>query len=226
LEASLGFSFSDRSLLEEALTHPSHGGPRAADNQRLEFLGDAVLQLVLSEELFRRFPGHQEGRMTPWRASMVSRPSLAGYARSLGLGDFLRMSDNEERQGGRDRESNLADAFEALVAAVYLDQGREAARAMVLHCCEEDIRALVRDPEQAGNPKSRLQEILQALAPVSPVYEVTGEDGPAHGKEFRVRVLWRGQELGEGTGSTKKAAQSEAAQQALASPVLRALTGG
>lgn len=217
LEEILGYRFLDRSLLELALTHPSitHDlGAGTPHNQRLEFLGDAVLQLVLTFELFEKFPTLGEGPLTQARAEMVNRRTLATQSRGLGAGRFLRMSRSEESTGGRDRASALADAFEALVGAIFLDGGLEPARAFVLRRFRESFGQLEALPS-LHNPKGELQELLQAASAEAPVYQLLSVNGPDHDREFECAVSYRGDLLARGTGKTKKAAESEAARHAL-----------
>lgn len=217
LEVLIGYTFWNQALLEEALTHPSlayETQKPQPDNQRLEYLGDAVLELVFSHLLFESFPGEAEGILTKLRARMVSRPALAGYARSIQLGDYLRMGRGEESSGGRDRNSTLADGMEALTAAVYLDGGLEAARAMILRVCAGPLAEL-RDQPTEVNPKGHLQELLQGRGPGSLRYVILREEGPDHKKHFISRVEWNGMPLGEGSGSSKKEAETAAAAAAL-----------
>lgn len=222
LEELIGYSFRNPELLEEALTHPSLGyetqKPRP-DNQRLEYLGDAVLELIFSHHLYEAFPGAAEGILTKLRARMVSRPALAAYARRIGLGDFLKMGRGEESSGGRDRDSSLADAVEALTAAVYLDGGLEAARNMTLRLCAGSLAELQETPTEV-NPKGQLQEMLQAQGTGSLRYVILREEGPDHKKSFVSRVEWNGTALGEGEGGSKKEAETAAAAAALEGEVL------
>ncbi len=212
-------------MLEEALTHPSlayETQKPQPDNQRLEYLGDAVLELIFSHHLFGVFPAGAEGVLTKLRARMVSRPALAGYARRIALGTRLRMGRGEESSGGRDRDSTLADAMEALAAAVYLDGGLEAARAMVMRICAEPLAQLLEQPSEV-NPKGQLQELLQAMGQGSLRYVILREEGPDHKKNFVSRVEWNGLPLGEGGGSSKKEAETAAAAAALESGALAEL---
>ena len=228
LEVLIGYTFRNPALLEEALTHPSlayETQKPQPDNQRLEYLGDAVLELIFSHLLFESFSGEAEGVLTKLRARMVSRPALAGYARSIGLGDHLRMGRGEESSGGRDRNSTLADAMEALTAAVYLDAGLEAARAMILRVCAGPLAELREQPTEV-NPKGHLQEMLQARGPGSLRYVILREEGPDHKKNFLSRVEWNGLPLGEGSGGSKKEAETAAAAAALEGPQLAALKAG
>ena len=218
LEAQIGYTFRNQTLLEEALTHPSlayETQRNLPDNQRLEYLGDAVLELIFSDYLFATFPKAAEGLLTKLRARVVSRPALADYARKLNLGTYLKMGRGEESSGGRDRDSSLADGMEALTAAVYLDGGWEAARAMVLRVCDDNLAVLKAEPTEV-NPKGQLQEILQGMGLGRLKYIIIKEDGPDHKKSFLCRVEWNGQPLGEGEGSSKKEAETAAAKDALA----------
>lgn len=219
LEKVIGYQFKNKDLLIEALTHPSMAyelQKNQGDNQRLEFLGDAVLQLVLTEKLYAMFPGFPEGRLTKLRARLVSKDALQEFSRSMGLGEFLRMSKGEESSGGRDRASTLADAFESVTGAIYLDSGLEAARDMILKICADWISQVAESPDER-NPKGQLQEVLQAIAPEAPVYEVISESGPDHDKKFAIEVIWQIKRLGQGTGNSKKNAEANAAKEALKS---------
>jgi len=225
LEALIGHTFQNPALLVQALTHPSlaYETQRShPDNQRLEFLGDAVLELIFSHQLFSTFPDAAEGLLTKLRARMVSRGALAAYARKINLGTYLRMGKGEDTSGGRNRDSSLADAMEALTAAVYLDGGWEAAQKMVLQICHEALAHLQSEPTER-NPKGQLQEILQALGHGSVRYVILREEGPDHQKSFVSRVEWNGQSLGEGGGHSKKEAEIAAAAAALSGAVLAQL---
>ena len=217
LEEVIDYKFSDASLLKEALTHPSMAYESQApcpDNQRLEFLGDAVIQLVLTERLYKLFPDFTEGQMTKLRARLVSRTALHKFATGMDLGKYVMMGKGEEATGGRQRSSTLADAFESVMGAVYLDGGLEAAASAIERICSPWIEQLAESPVEK-NPKGQLQEELQALAPESPSYEVLKEAGPDHQKTFRVCVEWKGLVLGEGAGNSKKSAEIMAAKDAL-----------
>jgi len=206
------------SLLRQALTHPSAPlairGDIRGDNQRLEFLGDAVLQLLCTEYLYAASPDASEGDLTKIRANLVNRQAMCALAVQLDLGPQLLMSRSEEANEGRNRSSNLADAMEAVIGAIYLDGGWPAAKkfsdrvlAPFWASQEADIGA--------SNPKGRLQEALQAIAQEAPNYVVLDESGPGHAREFKVAVEWRGRQLGTGTGNSKKEAESSAAAAAL-----------
>ena len=215
----LGYKFQKDELLRLALTHPSVAHEAAGvipHNQRLEFLGDSVLGLVLTNELFARFPNVSEGPLTKARAQMVNRRTLASQARRIHLGEFLILSRGEETTGGRERPSNLADAYEAVLGAIFLDGGYEAARDFILRWFRDAFGELKVIPN-LDNPKGELQEILQAESPEAPEYELTSVSGPDHDRMFECAVYHGGIELGRGTGKSKKAAESEAALAALKS---------
>ena len=217
LEERIGYKFRNSLLLAEALTHSSISLERKNypfDNQRLEFLGDAVLQLVVTEHLYQLFPDFSEGRLTKLRTRIVSRAGLKNHATAIGIGGHLMMGRGEDASGGRTRASTLADAFESLVGAMYLDGGYEEARNFILRETEQDFREIAAEPEEI-NPKGRLQELLQAIAPSAPLYEVISQSGPEHQKHFECRVVWENIELARGTGRSKKQAEVEAATAAL-----------
>ena len=217
LESRLGYKFRNSLLLAEAMTHPSlaYESQRPHfDNQRLEFLGDAVLQLILTEDLFKMFPDFPEGKLTKLRSRLVSRRALARFALTIDLGAYVLLGKGEEATGGRRRVSTLADAFEALIGAVYLDGGYEGSRELVLRLFQSEIEALAGSPEER-NPKGELQEHLQAIQPEPPEYEVLSESGPDHRKVFQSQVSWRGKVLAVGRGKSKKEAEARAASEAL-----------
>ena len=214
LQEHLGYRFADPGLLAWSLTHRSHTSElgEGEHNERLEFLGDAVLQLVVTDYLFSNYPLLAEGQMAKVRASCVSRPALARVARAVELGSALALGRGEELTGGGEKESILADAMEAVLAAVYLDGGLEVARQVVLAHWQELIHDRGENPG-ARDYKTRLQEVLAARGE-RPVYSVE-EEGPDHDKTFSVRVAVRGVLLGEGVGGSKKAAEQAAAEQAM-----------
>ena len=217
LQETLGHTFRDESLLRLALTHPSvahESSGHTPHNQRLEFLGDSVLGLVLTCELYEKFPDFGEGPLTKARAKMVNRRTLAAEARRLGLGQHLIVSRGEEVSGGRERQSALADAFEALLGAIFLDDGYEAARGFILRCFRDAFGELTEIPN-LENPKGELQELLQAKSTEAPQYEMTYATGPDHNREFECAVFHQGIELGRGRGKSKKEAESRAAFAAL-----------
>jgi ribonuclease III len=225
LQAQLGYVFLDAALLQLALTHPSvahEQGMPVQTNQRLEFLGDAVLQLALTRELYEKYPAFGEGPLTKARAKLVNRSSLAERARFLGLGQYLILSYGEETSGGRDRLSALADTFEAVVGAIFLDGGFAPARDFILRQFETVVAQLAVLPS-LENPKGELQELLQSASPQAPRYHVASATGPDHDRLFECTVHHNGMELARGRGKSKKAAESEAALAALMKLRQRAL---
>ena len=220
LESVLGFSFRDPSLLRLALVHRSYCNENGLDPsesyERLEFLGDAVLELAVSTELYRRFPEADEGDLTKTRSSLVRRETLAQVARRIGLGDHLLVGKGVDATNGRQQDSVLAAVFEALIAAVYLDQGNEFTRQLIITLLEVELAQV----EQAGgppeNPKSRLQEVVQQQGMNPPKYRMVSSEGPDHGPVFTVEVLVDGQVVGEGVGGKKSEAEGAAAEAALA----------
>ena len=217
IEDRINYHFQNKELLKEALSHPSLSSeirPAPPDNQRLEYLGDAVIELTVSSYLYHRFPDFKEGPLTKLRASVVSRPALANAARSISLGETLFMSNGEAGSGGRKRDSNLADAFESIAGAIYLDGGLDAAREFILTLLAPQLDNL--NPTRArGNAKGELQELLQKKSPKSPVYRVLSESGPPHDRTYVCAVIWNDCEIGQGSGSSKKMAEAEAARVAL-----------
>ncbi|MFC1961569.1 ribonuclease III [Chloroflexota bacterium] len=218
LEKSLGLSFQNRVLLEQALVHSSYSNENpyfpVGNNERLEFLGDAVLGVVIAEKLFHDFPELGEGEMTRGRATLVCRDALVRVARGIGLGEYLSLGKGEEASGGRTRPANLAGAMEAVIAAVMLDRGLAAAQQLILRLWEEEI-ARMKQPEIEADYKSRLQELLQSRQQGLPHYHLVSAEGPAHAKVFTVEVATRDAVLNTGTGTSKKAAEMEAARKAL-----------
>ena len=217
LQTRLGCKFRDENLLRLALTHPSvahESGMASEHNQRLEFLGDAVLQLVLTQKLYEQFPAFDEGTLTKARAKLVNRGTLAEHARALGLGAHLILSRGEETSGGRERASGLADVFESLLGAIFLDGGFDAARDFILGEFTADFSALD-EPTGIDNPKGELQELLQSRSPVAPEYGLVSTSGADHDRDFECAVVHDGIELARGRGKSKKAAESAAALAAL-----------
>lgn len=205
---TLGYQFKDPALLRRALTHPSMG---AEDNQRLEFLGDAVLQYIMSDILYATHPKDREGQLTHLRALLVCEAALSQVARSLHVGDALLMDKGEVLTGGRDKPSVLCDAMEAILAAVYLDGGLDAARDIILRCWPkpEDVHRPMQDS------KGALQEHLQKDGGDAPTYDIVSQDGPPHDRTFEAAVYRYGVELARGIGKTKKQAEQAAALAAL-----------
>lgn len=218
LEERLAYHFNDRSLACRALTHPSWqhecNGNGDDDYQRLEFLGDAVLGMLLAEMLYSRFPGWDEGNLSRSRAHLAGQGTLAGLARSLDLGCLIRLGRGEDQTAGRSKDSILSDVLEALIAAIYQDGGLEAARSLVARLFESMF-----DAPDSSNPgrdaKSELQELLSARGLPPPEYRLAGESGPPHDRLFRFELLVDGGVAGEGEGKSKKIAQQAAAAQAL-----------
>jgi ribonuclease III len=216
-ELKLGYTFRDPELLKLALTHPSvahEQGTPMQTNQRLEFLGDAVLQLVLTRELYEKFPAFDEGPLTKARAKLVNRKTLAEHGAALNLGAHLTLSRGEETHGGRQRPSALADAYEALVGAIFMDGGFEVAREFILREFGGELGGLKVIPIME-NPKGELQELLQAISSEAPQYNVLSATGPDHDRMFECTVAHAGVELARGRGKSKKAAESDAALAAL-----------
>lgn len=218
LQQSLGYVFRDDTLLREALTHTSyayeHGLTGLASNERLEFLGDAVLELVVSQALFTRYPECTEGTLTKMRAAVVNTEELADCARSVGLGGHILLSRGEADSDGGNKKSILANTYEAVIAAIYLDSDLETVAAIVARHFEERFRR-VQLQGFYRDFKSRLQEYAQKRFAVLPAYEILTETGPDHGKTFMARVVIDGTPYDRGVGSTKKAAQQDAARRTL-----------
>ncbi|MCD8396055.1 MAG: ribonuclease III [Lachnospiraceae bacterium] len=216
LEKKINYSFRDSRLLFQALSHSSFANEHRAegyqDNERLEFLGDAVLEVVSSDFLYHAYPELQEGKLTKLRASLVCEPTLALCAKGFDLSSYLLLGKGEEHTGGRLRNSIISDALEALIGAIYLDGGLEPARAFI----EQFILTDIEHKKLFYDSKTVLQELVQRDRPHDSIhYMIVGEDGPDHAKTFRVEVEIGGTVAGTGSGSTKKAAEQEAAYQAL-----------
>lgn len=216
LEEKLGYKFKNINLLKNALTHSSYANEvrdGTSSNERLEFLGDSVLSIIVSEFIYKKFANQPEGELTKLRASLVCEKSLCGFSRELDLGKYLRLGKGEEKGGGRNRDSILADAFEAVLAAMYLDGGFEVARNHVLRFVKEEIEHT--DDEVFKDYKTLLQEIIQRNPEESVAYFLTGESGPDHNKLFTVEVRLNSNVIGKGEGRSKKQAEQMAAKQAL-----------
>lgn len=215
LEQRIGYHFQDKQLLKQALTHSSFTNEqrinKTQDYERLEFLGDAILELVSSDYLFHQYPQMPEGELTKRRASAVCEPSLALCARELELGRYLRLGKGEESTGGRERDSILADVMEAVIGAIYLDGGMEKARKHIMQFILCDLE----DKQLFFDSKSMLQEVIQGKLKKEFCYRLIEESGPEHDKTFAVEVSMEGECLGKGTGRTKKAAEQQAAYKAL-----------
>lgn len=215
LEKKIGYQFIKPEYLRQALTHSSYANEKhlkkQSDNERLEFLGDAVLEVVSSEYLFKEYPKMPEGEMTKFRASIVCEPTLALCTKELELGKYLYLGKGEDQTGGRKRKSILSDALEAIIGAIYLDGGFEAAKAFVHKFILVDIE----HKKLFHDSKTILQEVVQGNYKEELHYRLIGEEGPDHDKRFRVEVLIGERVIGHGIGHTKKAAEQEAAYEAL-----------
>ncbi|MDO4649814.1 MAG: ribonuclease III [Eubacteriales bacterium] len=215
LENVMNYKFRDKTLLRHAMTHSSYANEKrlgkSGSNERLEFLGDAVLELVSSEFLYRKFPDLPEGALTKKRASMVCEPSLAYCAREIELPQYLLLGKGEEQTGGRDRDSIVSDATEALIGAIYLDGGFECARTFILNYILNDME----NKQLFFDSKTILQELVQGRGSQLVEYKLLCEEGPDHNKRFTIGVSVNGEELGRGVGHTKKAAEQQAAYQAI-----------
>jgi ribonuclease-3 len=218
LQTALGVKFKDPSLLEQALVHRSYlneaPSPGLESNERLEFLGDAALGLIVSQKLCLDFPQLAEGDLTQLKSALIRWETLASAADRISLGDYLCLGRGEESTGGRQRASNLACAFEAVVGAVFLDRGLPKARDLVVRCLKPEFAALA-SGEVSLDSKSRLQQLAQSHWHETPSYRIVTEEGPDHAKVFTIEVSVAGRTLGQGQGRSKKEAESEAAQQAL-----------
>ncbi len=219
-EKKLGVSFQQPSLLEQALIHSSYDNENPVvspgSNERMEFLGDAVLDMVIAQRLYDDLPEATEGELTRLRADLVCRDSLARVARSISLGDFLRLGKGEEGSGGQRKSANLAGAMEAVIAAVFLDRGSAAAADFILRLFSEEIDKAVTQGGEA-NYKSQLQEYIQARKQPTPSYRTVESEGPDHDRVFTVEVTVRDRVLGRGSGKSKKEAEIAAARAALES---------
>ena len=216
LEKKLGYTFKNKALLLNALTHSSYANEArhgVTSNERLEFLGDSVLSIIVSNYLFNQFPNMPEGELTKLRASLVCEKSLCAFSRELELGKFLQLGKGEDKGGGRERDSILADAFEAVLAAIYLDGGMEIARKHVMHFVLRELKHT--DDEVFKDYKTALQEIIQRNPEESVSYILTDEFGPDHDKQFTVEVHLNSNIIGTGKGKSKKQAEQMAAKQAL-----------
>lgn len=219
LQRAIDYRFRDRGLLEHAMTHTSRANEDVSggvlDNESLEFLGDAVLGFVVADLLFREFPVSNEGEKSKIKASLVSTTTLARQAERLALGDHLLLGRGEEKTGGRRKQALLADGYEALIAAIYLDGGIEQARAFIAREFSPLVAEAKAHGVEAHDNKSALQELLQAADRPLPEYRLTGTTGPDHRKQFQVAVIVGGESLAEAVGPSKKEAEQEAARLAL-----------
>jgi ribonuclease III len=218
-ERALAYKFRDRDLLARALTHKSYANERretsSSHNERLEFLGDTVLGFVIGELIYRSFPNLQEGALSKIKAHLVSAATLASKGRALGIGRYLRMGAGEARSGGAEKLSLLADGFEAIIAAIYLDGGLPAAEAFLRRVFGPDVTGIDIGDLSFQDYKTALQETAQALGLPLPEYRIVDEYGPDHEKIFVIQVFWDGEAFAYGRGSSKREAQRKAAKEAL-----------
>lgn len=216
LEKRLNYKFKNIDLLKNALVHSSYANEvrgSVHSNERLEFLGDSVLSVIVSEHLYNKFPTMPEGELTRMRASLVCEKSLCEFSRELGIGKCLKLGKGEDKNGGRERDSILADAFEAVLAAVYLDGGMDAAKAHIMNTVLRDIKHC--EDDTFKDYKTTLQEVIQRNPEESVSYILVNESGPDHNKSFTVEVHLNSNVIGKGTGKSKKQAEQMAAKQAL-----------
>ena len=218
LQKIIGVFFNDQTLLEQALVHSSYinenPGFALGHNERLEFLGDAILGLVIAKKLYQDFPRLAEGEMTKLRSALVRRDTLARAARAIELGDYLYMGKGEEVSGGRNKVTNLAGAFEAVIAAIFLDQTLAKTEDFILNSLGEELQKVGNKGTEVDY-KSELQELMQSRQQLTPIYRVVDEIGPDHDKVFTVEVITGDAMLGKGSGKSKKLAEIEAARSAL-----------
>ncbi|MBQ8940496.1 MAG: ribonuclease III [Firmicutes bacterium] len=218
LEKTIGYTFKNRAFLVTALTHSSYANENkhlgVEYNERLEFLGDAVLGFIVGSYVFKHFPEIPEGELTKLRASVVCETMLSKKSKAMNIGEFMRLGRGEEMTGGRTRISILADAFEAIIGAIYMDGGIEPAEKFILSQLEGEIK-IMRTGFKSLDSKTNLQEIIQQTSKVPLIYSIIDEKGPAHNKEFFASVSHNGKVLGTGSGSSKKEAEQAAAQQAI-----------
>ena len=216
LEQRFGLVFSDKQLLETTFTHTSYANEhrllKISHNERLEFLGDAVLQLIISEYLYTKYPKRPEGDLSKLRSMIVREESLAGFARDCQFDQFIKLGRGEEKSGGRNRDTILGDLFEAFLGALLLDKGVEAVKSFLYQVMIPKVEA--GDFERVTDYKTKLQELLQINGDVEIAYQVVSETGPAHAKNFEVAVLINGRKSGQGQGRSKKLAEQEAAKNA------------
>ena len=218
IEKSLGITFKDKSLLDLAFVHKSYvneANDKSEQNERLEYLGDAVLELAVTDYLYHKFPGHPEGDLTNWRSALVKGKNLSKVAKKLGLGEFLYLSRGEELSGGREKAYILANTVEAVIGAIYLDSGFEVAREFIM----KHIVVLLEDIISQGldvDPKSRVQELAQEKLNTTPRYELLSETGPDHDKKFVMGIYFGDRLVADGEGYSKQEAEQAAAGNALA----------
>lgn len=218
IEEAIGYVFNNKHILKQAFTHSSYAYEKKLDslnsNERIEFLGDAVLQIFISDYLYEKYLKKDEGDLTKLRASIVCEPSLAILARHIGLGEFLILGRGEEKSGGRDRDSTLADTYESVIGSIYIDGGMKAAQTFLTEKLLPNINLLTNNA-QVVDYKTRLQEAIQKTSKTPLRYETIGQTGPDHRKIFTVKLSHNGKILGKGTGKSKKDAEQAAAKVAL-----------
>ena len=217
LEARLNYKFNNIELLKNALVHSSYANEvrgNTHSNERLEFLGDSVLSIIVADHIFHKYPTMPEGELTRMRASLVCEKTLCAFSRELGIGEYLLLGRGEDKNGGRERDSILADAFEAVLAAIYLDGGMKAAKAHIMNTVLRDLEHYS-DEDSFKDYKTTLQEIIQRNPEESVTYILVDETGPDHNKQFTVAVKLNSNVIGTGTGKSKKQAEQMAAHQAL-----------
>lgn len=217
VERLISYKFSNPELIKEALTHPSYAHECGSEkhNERLEFLGDAVIGLIVTEYLLKKYPEKREGELAVIKSKLVSRGALSHLARKIGVGPFLLISEGDERQGMRERDSTLANLIEAIVGAMYLDKGLESVKGFLLPWLDFLMQELGLSKVIKKDPKTELQEILQSKYRELPKYELLSIEGPSHKPIFRVRLLFRGRVLSVGVGRSRKEAEKHAAEKAL-----------
>ncbi len=216
LESRLNYKFNNIELLKKALIHSSYANEvrgNTCSNERLEFLGDSVLSIIVAEHIYQKYPNMPEGELTRMRASLVCEKSLCAFSRELGIGEYLKLGKGEDKNGGRERDSILADAFEAVLAAIYLDGGISFAKKFILNTVLRDLKHI--DDEKFKDYKTTLQEIIQRNPEESVTYILVTETGPDHNKQFTVEVHLNSNVIGKGVGKSKKQAEQMAAKQAL-----------
>lgn len=218
IEKKIGVKFANKDLLKNAFTHRSylneHKDEEIENNERLEFLGDAVLELIISANLFHNYPDKAEGELTSIRAALVRTESIAEETKKLGLGEYLRMSKGEEESGGKDKTYLLANLYEAIIGAIYLEAGYEECRSFIDRTLLKKIKRIIRE-ELFIDPKTRVQEIIQEKFKVTPTYEIIQEEGPDHDKSFTVEIRRGRKAIATGVGQSKQKAEEDAARNAI-----------
>jgi ribonuclease-3 len=216
-ENIIGISFINKEYLTEALTHRSYLNEHKeckSHNERLEFLGDAVLELVVSDYLFQKYSNRPEGELTSFRSALVKTDSLADTAKQMGIGERILLSKGEEDTGGRTKNFLLANTFEAVIGGIYLDQGYDMSKEFIYRFLIKKLEDIVKNRSDIDS-KTKIQEVIQAKFKVTPIYEVTNEQGPDHDKQFTVAIKINDKVIGEGTGSSKQRAEEDAASKGI-----------